>query len=215
MLQTFQPFAEVVSVADASRRRVVRFTWRDMLAMVRMGVLPEDASTELLDGQITQVDRARKGEGPDMIGKQHVDVTTRLMRLAASIDCDARHVRSQQPLICSDTYAPIPDFMIVRGTLDDYEDAPRASDALCVIEVADSSYERDTGEKLRAYAAAGVPQYVVIDLDNRRAEVFTNPDIAARCYFTREICEASAPLTLNLDEGPAFVIDLAGLLPPA
>jgi Uma2 family endonuclease len=33
-----------------------------------------------------------------------------------------------------------------------------------VIEVADSSLDRDLGVKLRMYARAGIPQYVVVDL---------------------------------------------------
>ena len=38
------------------------------------------------------------------------------------INSPARHVRSQQPLVCSETHVPEPDFMVLRGTLGDYAD---------------------------------------------------------------------------------------------
>jgi hypothetical protein len=41
--------------------------------------------------------------------------------------------------------------------------------------VADSSLSVDLGPKLRAYAAAGIPQYVVVDLVNNRIVVHERP----------------------------------------
>ena len=61
--------------------------------------------------------------------------------------------------------------MILRENLQAYRQRlATAADAWCVVEVADSSYERDRGEKYRAYAAAGVEQYIIINLRNRTAE---------------------------------------------
>lgn len=54
---------------------------------------------------------------------------------------------------------------MIRGSDDDYRDSPPgAADVTCVIEVADNSLPRDLGVKLRAYARAGIEQFVVIDL---------------------------------------------------
>lgn len=137
---------------------VPRFTRRDVEELVRQGIIPEDASTELLHGMIVLKDRAAQGELPTMVGKNHRKCVERLSALRKQIDTERRHVESQQPLVCTETHVPEPDFMVLRGTLDDYTDLATAADAWCVVEVADASYERDAGEKLAGYARASVGQ---------------------------------------------------------
>jgi Uma2 family endonuclease len=44
-----------------------------------------------------------------------------------------------------------------------------------VIEVADSSLAYDIGDKASLYAAAGIADYWVIDVNDRRIRVFRNP----------------------------------------
>ncbi len=138
------------------RWRVPRFTYQDAEALLRLGIIPEDASTELLNGLIVLKDRAATGEDPFMIGKDHRKAVERLSDLRIRINDGRRHVQSQQPLVCSETHVPEPDFAVIRGTLDDYAGIPTAADTFSVVEVADASYERDAGEKLAGYARAGV-----------------------------------------------------------
>jgi hypothetical protein len=77
-------------------------------------------------------------------GVDHNCVISSLAELAARINNDARHLRTQSTLICSEIHAPIPDAAVLRGPRTNYRDhIPTAADAFCVIEVADSSYERD------------------------------------------------------------------------
>jgi Uma2 family endonuclease len=103
--------------------------------------------------------------------------------------------------------------MVLRGTLEEYTDLPTAADAFCVVEVADSSYERDTGEKLRGYAWAGVQQYVVINLRNRIAEVYTNPDLVAGTYPPPQIIPDSGILSLRVGDAEFFDVPLRDVLP--
>ncbi len=44
-----------------------------------------------------------------------------------------------------------------------------------LMEVADSTYGLDRSWKWQRYAASKVPVYGILDLNNRRLEVFTNP----------------------------------------
>ena len=155
---------------------------QDAEKLVRDGIIPEDASTELLNGLIVHTDRSTQGEDPLMIGKGHRISVEKLSNLRTRINSAARHVEPQQPLVCNETHVPQPDFMVLRGKLEDYADLPTAADAFCVIEVADSSYERDAGEKLTEYAKAGVRQYIILNLPARVAEVYTRPDVAAGTY---------------------------------
>ena len=94
-----------------------------------------------------------------------------------------------------------------------YADLPTAADAWCVVEVADSSYERDIVEKRTAYARAAVRQYVVINLRNRTAEVYTNPDPAAGTYPPPQIVAAGESLLLRIGEAETFTIRLTDVLP--
>ena len=108
-----------------------------------------------------------------MEGTGHNFVVAGLAELASVINNNKRHLRTQSTLICSEISAPIPDGLVLKGLLSDYRGKrPSAADAYCVIEVSDSSYERDSGEKLKSYAHAGIEQYIIINLRNRTAEIY-------------------------------------------
>jgi Uma2 family endonuclease len=180
---------------------------------MRKGEIPEDASTELLSGMIVLKDRAVTGQDPTKIGLDHTKCGECFSDLRTRINNDQRHVESQQPLVCSDIHQPEPDFMVVRGTLADAADLPTAADAYCVVEVADSSYERDTGEKLRACAEAGVQQYIVINLRNRTAEVYTNPNAKERRYPPPQVVGEDGVFSLRVGENEFFDVALSDVLP--
>jgi Uma2 family endonuclease len=195
------------------RWRVPRFTRRDAEDLMRLGIIPEDASTELLDGLVVLKDRAATGEDPFMIGKDHRKAVERLSDLRTQINDSRRHVQSQQPLVCSETHVPEPDFAVIRGTLDQYTDLPTAADALSVVEVADASYERDTGEKRTGYARAGVVQYIVLNLRNRTAEIYSAPNTSAGTYESLRVIGEGEPLPLRVGENEFFTVALTELLP--
>ena len=195
------------------RWRVPRFTRKDVETLVRQGIIPEDASTELLSGLVVLKDRARRGEDPLTIGSDHRRSVERLSNLRSRINNPSRHVQSQQPLVCGETHVPEPDSAVIRGRLEDYPDNPEAADAWCVVEVADASYERDAREKLAGYARAGVAQYVILNLRNRTAEVYTNPDTAAGTYPAPRVVRDGEVLSLRVGEGEVFDIRLSDVLP--
>jgi hypothetical protein len=209
--ERFVPLPPMLRRGEA---RLWQFTRKDAAALVRVGIVPEDASTELLDGMIVHTDRAATGEDVLRVGIEHRITVERLSNLRAQLNTDARHVESQQPLACSDTNEPQPDFMVIRGRLEQYgEDGPTAADAYCVVEVADSSYERDSDVKLKGYARAGVQQYIIINLRNRTAEVYTQPNAAAETYTSPQIVTAEQSLSLRVGETEYFTVALAAVLP--
>ena len=197
----------------SGRSRLVRFTREDAMVMLNAGVIPEDATTELLNGMIVLKDRSSLDEDPTMIGKGHRICVEKLSNLRSQINSPSRHVESQQPIVCSDTHVPEPDFLVVRGTLEEYSDLPLAADAFCVIEVADSSYERDAGEKLVGYARAGVMQYIIINLRNRTAEVYGGPDAVAGTYPPPQIVAEIQALSIRVAEDEIYSTTLRDLLP--
>ena len=192
----------------------VRFTVDDAIQMVERGILPEDATVELLDGEFVYRDRFDL-RGSDIVeGVRHNFVVSALGELRAKVNTAVRHLRTQSTLVCSETNAPIPDAVVLRGALVDYrERLPVAADAWCVIEVADASYERDVAEKLRGYASAGVRQYVIINLRNRTAEVYAEPDRSATTYPPARVVGAGERLGLRVGESEYFELTLSDILP--
>jgi len=192
----------------------VPFTVKDTLLMVEQGILPEDSAIELLDGSLVYCDRGVRSGGELVEGLDHNYVLSSLADLAARINNESRHLRTQSTLICSETHAPIPDAVVLRGSRTKYRDhMPTAAEALSVIEVADSSYERDAGEKLAGYARAGIVQYIIINLRNRAAEVYANPDSVAGSYPPPQIIAADGTESLRIGESEMFSLTLRDVLP--
>jgi len=79
-----------------------------------------------------------------------------------------------------------------------------------VCEVAESSLGYDRGAKAVAYAASGIPEYWIIDLDTRTIEVRSDPDRASRGYRRDAVVRDARTLTAP---GGA-PIAAADILPP-
>lgn len=82
-------------------------------------------------------------------------------------------VRCQFPLEFVLESDPEPDVSVVVGGMDDYTNHPTT--AVLVVEVANTSLGYDRRQKASLYAAAGVPDYWVLDVVGRRLEVCRDP----------------------------------------
>jgi Uma2 family endonuclease len=82
-------------------------------------------------------------------------------------------VRSQAPLELGQSSDPEPEVSVGVGRRDDYSDHPTA--AVLVVEVSDTTLAFDRGDKANQYAAAGITDYWVIDVNGRRVEVYRDP----------------------------------------
>ncbi len=125
------------------------------------------------------------------------------------------HVRIQMGFDIGTENNPGPDIAVVPGSRRDYTTAT-ATTAVLIVEVADSSVDVDTTTKAELYATAGVPDYWVIDLDNRKLIVFRDPTplpagLGATAYRDRQVLgpnESVSPL-----HAPNASIRVADLLP--
>jgi Uma2 family endonuclease len=103
-------------------------------------------------------------------------------------------VRCQSPLALSPVSMPEPDLAVVEGEPDDYVDH-HPTEAILIVEVADSSQLHDRKRKGKAYAKAGVPDYWILNLRRNTVEVLRDP--APEGYRSRRICrrgETISPL---------------------
>ena len=124
-------------------------------------------------------------------------------------------VRSQMPVALDDESEPEPDVAVVPGAPRDYRDAHPTRPVL-VVEVALSRLAFDREHKGSLYARAGIADYWLVNLPDRRLEVYRAPvpDGAAPfgwrygSAFTLGPEERVAPLA-----APGASVTVADLLP--
>jgi Uma2 family endonuclease len=83
----------------------------------------------------------------------------------------------QNPLLISGHSLVQPDLVVshLRPGLLENEHI-KGEDVALLIEVSDSSYRYDREDKYKLYVSAGIPVYVIINLNQRQAEVYTQPE---------------------------------------
>ena len=82
-------------------------------------------------------------------------------------------VRTQVPLNLGDASEPEPDLAVVPGGPRDYPEHPTT--ALLVVEISDTTLAIDRGRKASLYARAGLADYWIVYLVDRRLEVRRTP----------------------------------------
>lgn len=123
-------------------------------------------------------------------------------------------VRGQAPVALDESSLTEPDLALVRLRADLYADQhPGPTDVFLLVEVANTSPERDRGSKLARYAQAGIPEYWIVNLPGRRVEVYRRPDQGAATYGEISVCGAGD--TLALAAFPDAALAVAELFAPA
>jgi Uma2 family endonuclease len=123
----------------------------------------EDEHVELLGGLLVAM-------SPQ--GAEHSDVVRRLAAMLVRAVGDRAIVSTHSPLALGDESEPEPDVALVPPG--DYA-RQHPSTALLVIEVSDSSLRRDREIKAPLYAAAGIPEYWLVNVVDRAVEVHRAP----------------------------------------
>jgi Uma2 family endonuclease len=146
-------------------------------------------------------------------GRRHAVVVTRIQRMLERGSAGNFHVRVQLPVTLSDRSEPEPDIALVRGMDTDYlKSHPRPSDALLIVEVADSSLDYDRETKGRLYAAAGVTPYWIANVVDDQIEVFESPQRRRRRYERSTCFRAGQSVALKFGKGRPLSLPVAKLL---
>jgi Uma2 family endonuclease len=134
--------------------------------MVELGVL-DDPRVELIDGLLVK----KVSKNPP-----HVVATKRLVHVAERIVPPGWHISKEDPVRIPQWDEPEPDVAIVAGRPEDYWTRhPGPNDIALLAEIAETTLDRDQGEKLLAYAAGGISVYWIVNLVDDRIEVYTQP----------------------------------------
>jgi Putative restriction endonuclease len=115
-------------------------------------------------------------------------------------------MRLENPITLPPSHEPEPDGALVRGRPEDYLDHhPGPADVLCVIEVSDSSLKSDRTTKQSIYesiyAAAGIAQFVIVNLVESRIEVYEDANVAQRCYRVVRVLHPGDAIPLRVPGG--------------
>ncbi|MEP0753575.1 Uma2 family endonuclease [Coleofasciculus sp. FACHB-125] len=164
------------TIAAVPTEPVWRLSVEQYHQMIRLGILSDDDPVELLDGWLVY----KMPKNPP-----HRATTKLTLNALEAVIPEGWYVDTQEPITLADS-EPEPDVVVVRGSTRDYLDRhPGASDIALIIEVADSTLERDRTSKQRLYARAGIPIYWIINLPEKQIEVYTEPVVAEESIYQR------------------------------
>jgi Uma2 family endonuclease len=184
----------------------VRFTVAEYFRMSEAGVFG-DKRVELLDGRIFQM-HAQANPHRAAVTKATIEF--------------ARHFGDSKQfwLVVQGTYliephdAPDPDlhiFDVPVGTSDVNLPKP-----FLLIEISNTTYKRDCGIKLRRYAAAGVEDYWIVNIPEKRVEVYrapSNPTGSKRDWRYGSVMQFAGQQSIALLKYPHISVSAAELLP--
>ena len=144
-----------------------RFTVDDYYLMADAGIIGDHERVELIDGEVVTM---------SPIGRRHsacVSAANQALVLAAGTTAI---VQPQGPIRLDRFNEPQPDLILLRPTADFYASHHPGPDAvLLVVEIADSSLRYDREVKAPRYAAWGVPEYWLADLNANLLLRYTSP----------------------------------------
>ena len=187
-----------MAVEVAAARRL--FTREEYHRMAEVGILKPNDRVELIRGEIVQM---------SPIGRRHYAFVNNLNQLLIVRLAGRAIVAVQGPIVLADDTEPEPDLAIIRRRPVPYKEREAyADDAVLLIEVAESSLAYDRSTKLGLYAAAGIPEYWVVDCVAESVEIHRTPHADGYRDITRV---AGAAATVAPQAFPDVVIALTDI----
>lgn len=139
----------------------------DYHRMAASGIIMEDDRIELLNGEMIEM---------SPIGPSHTAHVKGINRVLSKLLDGQAIIGVQDPIVLDNLSEPVPDISVLKWRADDYLLAhPTPKEVLLVIEVSDSSIGLDRTIKLPIYAAAGISDYWIINLLEKKIELYSNP----------------------------------------
>jgi Uma2 family endonuclease len=143
------------------------FTVDEYHRMAEAGILGPEERLELIDGEIIQM---------SPIGHAHWVAVNRASLLFFEAFRRNAVVSTQNSVRLSGWTEPQPDVTVFKPRSDLYAaKKPTPADVLLIVEVADSTLRFDRNVKVPLYAAAGIPEVWIEDLNNDCLLVYRDP----------------------------------------
>ena len=145
-----------------------RFNVDEYYAIDEAGIFAPEERVELLAGEIFTM---------AAMGNRHIFCLRWLIKALVQSVGDTAVVDVQMPVLLDRASEPMPDFAILRWRDDHYRESakPGPEDVLLVIEVSDTTARFDRRHKAPLYAAQGIPEMWLFDVNARQVEVYDEP----------------------------------------
>lgn len=150
-----------------SPRNLRPITITDYHQMAEIGILGADERVELIAGQIIQ----KMPKGP-----AHSALCKRIEKILEHRLGDRALVRLQDPIQLNTYSEPEPDLAVVHPNSSFYsEQHPKIEEVYLIIEIVDTTIDRDLTTKANLYAAAGIIDYWVFNITSQQLHIFRDP----------------------------------------
>lgn len=150
-----------------STSNVHKFTVQQYELIVEAGIFAESDRFELIDGEIRVM---------SPIVRKHAVCVAKTARAFQIKLGDRTIIWIQNPILLSNYLQPQPDLAILKWRDDFYAEAlPTPDDILLIIEVADSTIAYDSDVKSPLYAANGIPEMWLFDVNKKIVEGYSQP----------------------------------------
>ncbi len=172
----------------------LRFSVDEYYKMIELGLITDYEKAEIIEGELIK---------KMTIGDRHAAAVNALNRYFTKNVQDNVLVSIQNPLRMSDYNEPEPDIVLADLTKYDGKRHPRPAEVILVVEVADASLKYDRNIKLPLYAAAGIPEVWIVNLQNDIVEVHQQPSLdiyqVTRVFKRGETVASSVMPDLRID----------------
>lgn len=178
------------------------FTVEEYYSIGEAGIFDADGQVELVEGRIYKL----SPKNP-----LHSATVRTAGKCFEGYTGDKCIVRLQEPVHFDDHSEPEPDVALVKQRNDQYAKShPTPSDCLLVLEVSLTTLKYDREKKGRIYAAAGIKQYLILNLRKRELEDYRDP--GEEGYRNKHTYRADE--SFDLVAFPGVQIRAGEMLPP-
>lgn len=161
----------------ANKPHKFAFTTQHYHLMHEAGVFSAGDRIELINGEIIEM---------SPIGRKHATCVARLSTLLVTRLYQKAIIWTQNSILLDNGSEPQPDLAVLKFRKDFYEEGlPTPSDILLIIEVADSTISYDREVKAPLYAAAGVPEMWLFDVNKKVIEGYSQQSAAGYKWIKR------------------------------
>lgn len=163
---------EVSTLRKKSSTQKYKFKVKDILKMYQSGIFNPQEKVELLNGEVYRM---------SPIGFRHALIVDNLTNLIAELIFKDENlsknfrVRVQNPIFIDENNLPQPDIAVVKSDYLKEKQHPKPNYVELIIEVSDTTIEKDKDLKLPIYAKANIKEVWIVNLNNNHIEVYTQP----------------------------------------
>jgi Uma2 family endonuclease len=148
-------------MATVLEPEVRKFTIAEYYRLAETGILAPSERVELLDGKIIRM-------AP--IGPRHATIVDKLTGILVLGEKGRYRTGPGRPIRISNFNEPQPDLVLYKREIENRH--PTSAEIYLTIEVADTTLDYDSGEKMRAYEQGGIKEYWIIDVAKKAVNIY-------------------------------------------